>query len=63
MIKEYLRQKKTSTNDLDILTTKLENVFTLDDINCLTKELLNKFETLNLTKLNGEGTASNHLSK
>jgi hypothetical protein len=60
MIKEYLRQKKTSTNELDILTTKLENVFSLDDINCLTKELLNQFETLNLTKLNGEGTSSNH---
>ena len=59
MIKEYLRQKKTSTSDLDVLTTQLENVFTLDDINCLTKELLNKFETLNLTKF---GEASSNTS-
>jgi hypothetical protein len=58
MIKEYLRQKKTSTNDLDILTTKLESVFTLDDINCLTKELLNKFDSLNITKLPNSDASS-----
>ena len=48
MIKEYLRRKKTTSIDLDILSNKLENVFTLEDINSLTKEFMDKFETLNL---------------
>jgi hypothetical protein len=46
MIKEYLKRKKIdSTNDLDILTNKLQNVFSIDDISNITKELLDKFET------------------
>ena len=48
MIKEYLRRKKSSTVDLDLLANKLENVFNLEDVNNITKELLNSFETLNL---------------
>lgn len=48
MIKEYLRRKKASTNDLDTLADKLESVFNLDDISNITIELLDKFETLNL---------------
>lgn len=48
MIKEYLRRKKASTNDLDTLADKLESVFNLDDISTITIELLDKFETLNL---------------
>jgi hypothetical protein len=46
MIKEYLKRKKfDSASDLDMLTNKLENVFNLDDISNITKELLEKFET------------------
>ena len=46
MIKEYLKRKKIDpTNDLDILTNKLENVFNIDDISNITKEFLDKFET------------------
>lgn len=48
MIKEYLRRKKTHNTDLDLLADQLENSFNLDDINSLTKKLLNQFETINL---------------
>jgi len=48
MIKEYLRRKKASTADLDTLADKLESVFNLDDINNITMEFLDKFETLNI---------------
>ena len=44
MIKEYLRRKKSSTVDLDLLANKLENVFNLEDVNSITKELLNSFD-------------------
>ena len=54
MIKEYLKCKKQTDSDLDMLTSKLESVFNIDDINSLTKELLNKFEMLDLTKMNAE---------
>lgn len=49
MIKEYLRRKKAPpTSDLDSLAYQLENSFNLDDINSLTKQLLDEFESLNL---------------
>ena len=51
MIKEYLRRQRSSTSDLDMLTMRLENMFNVSDINSLTKELLDKFETLDLTKV------------
>lgn len=52
MIKEYLKRKKTSNTDLDYLANQLENSFNLDDINCLTKKLLNQFETFNISSNN-----------
>ncbi len=48
MIKEYLKRKEQSTIELDVLSNKFENVFSLDDINSLTNELLNKFDSFNL---------------
>ena len=49
MIKEYLNRKKSNTSELDALANQLENVFTVDDINHVTKELLNKFESFSLS--------------
>ncbi len=51
MIKEYLRRQKSSTSELDMLTMRLENMFNTNDINSITKELLDKFETLDLSKV------------
>ncbi len=62
MIKEYLNRKDKSSSastsasssaasvtcELDLLASKLESVFTTDDINNLTKELLDKFDSINL---------------
>ena len=48
MIKEYLKRKEQSTVELDLLANKLENVFSFDDLNTLTNELLNKFNSINL---------------
>lgn len=48
MIKEYLKRKEQSTEDLDLLSNKFQNVFSIADINTLTNELLNKFNTFNL---------------
>lgn len=50
MIKEYLNRKKSNMSELDALANQLENVFTVDDINHVTKELLNKFESFSLNK-------------
>lgn len=53
MIKEYLRRKKTTTtSDLDSLVNQLENSFNLDDINSITHQLLDQFETLNINNNN-----------
>ena len=48
MIKEYLKRKDQSIVDLDLLSNKFENVFSLDDINTLTNELLNKFNSIDI---------------
>ena len=48
MIKQYLQRKKVTSTDLNSLADRLENVFSLDDISSLTKELLNQFDTLNI---------------
>jgi hypothetical protein len=48
MIKEYLKRKDQSIADLDLLSNKFENVFSLDDINTLTNELLNKFNSIDI---------------
>lgn len=48
MIKEYLTRKKSNSCELDMLADKLESVFTIDDINNVTKELLDRFDSFNL---------------
>jgi len=52
MIKEYLKCKKANSSDLDKLVDQLENVFNISDINNITKEILDKFDSLDLTNSN-----------
>lgn len=47
MIKQYLRRKKASVTDLDMLADRLENVISLDDMSSL-DDILNQFDTLNI---------------
>ncbi|CAF0816411.1 unnamed protein product [Brachionus calyciflorus] len=60
MIKEYLRRKKTPNTNLDLLADQLENSFNLDDINSLTKQFLNQFESFNLDGKNQCEAKSNN---
>jgi len=48
MIKEYLKRKHEATSELDILSNKFENTFSMDDISSLTNELLKKFDNFKL---------------
>ena len=52
MIKEYLKCKKANSSDIDKLVDQLENVFDISDINNITKEILDKFDSLELTNSN-----------
>lgn len=54
MIKEYLRRKKVSPTDLDLLTNRLESVINLDGMDTL-DDVLNQFDTLNI-KTNPQNT-------
>ena len=47
MIKLYLKRKKASVADLDMLADRLENVISLDDMSSL-DDILSQFDTLNI---------------
>lgn len=47
MIKQYLKHKKDSTTDLDMLAYRLEHVINLDDMSSL-DGILDQFDTLNI---------------
>ncbi len=48
MIKLYLKRKKASVVDLDILADRLENAISFGEMTGQLDDILNQFDTLNI---------------